>query len=250
MTESMMFTDGFLAWSVAVFLVVSLLAEALPWWFWSLLLLIVFGGILWAAAKFFSGRVFFTSEKLKRIVQVTAGFGFWSSTSWVFDNIAYPGVIAWRGLVEGGLIMSVTAILITAIFLIVYEWKKVDWMGMDALRSVRDNGDVWIAKFEDKGRRGNPIVRSVMRAILFFPVSFFRVVLWMLNKGDAFAFVGLSLVADPFVTTIYLRHGRFDGLRKKDWAIFLASGVLANFYWTLRSYGVVVIIRYFWNMFA
>ena len=219
----------------------------LPWWYW-LALGTAFFAFVFRLSEYFFGAIDLKSDKMKRIAQVTAGFGFWSSTSWVFDNILYPAVLAWRGLVEGGIIMSVTAIAITAIFLIVYEYKKVDWMGMDALRSVRDNGDAWIEKFSGK-KQGNSIIRFAMRAVMYFPVLFLRVALWMLNKGDIFAFIGLSLIADPFVTTIYLRHGRFDGLKKKDWMIFLASGILANFYWTLRSYGVVVIIRYLLTIF-
>ncbi|MDD5083733.1 MAG: hypothetical protein PHT88_02200 [Candidatus Moranbacteria bacterium] len=191
-----------------------------------------------------SESAYFGSAKFKRIAQVTAGFGFWSGTSWVFDNVAYPGVIAWQGVVVGGIVMSAIAILVTAIFLIVYEYKKVDWMGMDALRAVRDNGDAWIQKFSGDGYE-NMFPRYFVKILMYFPVLFFRVALWMLNKGDALAFVGLSIISDPFVTTIYLRHGKFDGLKKKDWVIFLSSSVLSNFYWTLRSYGLVVVIRYF-----
>ncbi len=144
--------------------------------------------------------------------------------------------------------MSTIAIFITAIFLIVYEYKKIDWMGMDALRSVRDNGDEWIQKFGAR-QHHNIAMRLLVKSLAFFPVLFFRLALWMLNKGDFFAFIGLSIVADPFVTTIYLRHGRFDGLKRRDWIIFIASGILSNFYWTLRSYGVVVIIRYVLRIF-
>lgn len=214
-----------------------------PWQYWFASAIVFTLLLLWLN-DYFVDNVYLRSAKMKRIMQFTAGFGFWSSTSWVFDNIMYPGVIAWRGLLEGGLIMASVAIVVELSFLMVYEYKKVDWMGMDALESIRNDGDIWIMKFNGKQYHGI-VVKIWMRIIMFFPVMIFRIVLWMLKKGDVFAFFALSIFMAPFPTTIYLRHGRFDGLRKKDWMIFIASAILGNVYWTLRSYGVVVIIRYF-----
>lgn len=185
---------------------------------------------------------------VQRILQIVAGLGFWSSLSWVGDNIAFPAVIAWKGLLLGGLAMSLISIFITALFLMVYEYKKIDWMGMDVLHDIRNNGLSWAHTYYAR-HYDNAVFHYGNRALFFLPMIFSNMLTWMLQKGDAFAFVALSILSDPFVTTIYLRHGRFDGLKKKDWGIFLCSGVLANMYWTLRSYGVVVAASYALHVF-
>jgi hypothetical protein len=185
----------------------------------------------------------------KRVFQVGFGFGFWSGISWVFDNILYPAVIAWKGLLLGGLIMSVSAIIITAVLLVFYEYTKVDWMGMEELHALKEKGADWMQQFNQK-KSANTLLFWCKRVVFFVPALFFRGVLWMLNRGDGFAFVALSITTDPFLTAIYLRHGRFDGLNARDWGIFLASGILSNVYWTLRSFGVVMLIRFILEKFS
>ena len=40
---------------------------------------------------------------------------------------------------------------------------------------------------------------------------------------------------DPFVTTVYMRHGAgaYSGLSTRDWKIFWASVLVANLWWTI-----------------
>ena len=52
---------------------------------------------------------------------------------------------------------------------------------------------------------------------------------------------------DPFITTAYFRQGRFDGLRLRDWLLFLASVVVSNAYWTLRSGAVATLLVGAWR---
>lgn len=188
-------------------------------------------------------------ERFGRILQVFAGLGFWASLSWVFDNIAYPLMIAWLGFIRGGLVMTALSVLIEFLFLLVYEKQQTDWMGMDFVRDMRDKGGLWIERSE-KLRHRNRFVDSLMRIALFFPITFFRIIVWMLNRGSVFVFLVLSIATAPFPTTIYFREGRFDGLGRRDYVIFAASAVVGNVYWSLRSYGVVVIVEYLWGLFV
>ena len=70
---------------------------------------------------------------------------------------------------------------------------------------------------------------------------------WMLNRGDVFAFVALSLRFDPFITTAYLRRGSYNGMSTRDWKIFLGSVVVSNAAWALVCFGGVEAVRRFWR---
>jgi hypothetical protein len=52
---------------------------------------------------------------------------------------------------------------------------------------------------------------------------------------------------DPFITTVFLRHGRFGGLTKKDWAVFFGSLAFSNGYWIARNVALIEIIKFGWH---
>jgi hypothetical protein len=53
--------------------------------------------------------------------------------------------------------------------------------------------------------------------------------------GDLAAFFILSIIEDPFVVTMYLRHGYINGLRMRDIVIYLGSSIISIAYWTIRN---------------
>jgi len=56
---------------------------------------------------------------------------------------------------------------------------------------------------------------------------------WLLKKSEPVAFLFLTIKFDPVVTAAYMRHGKFNGMNKRYWSIFMGSLVLSNVYWTL-----------------
>jgi hypothetical protein len=52
---------------------------------------------------------------------------------------------------------------------------------------------------------------------------------------------------DPFITTAYLRHGKFSGMTKRDWTIFMSSLILGNAYWTLACYMGISLFEWGWK---
>jgi len=69
--------------------------------------------------------------------------------------------------------------------------------------------------------------------------------IWLLNKNDIFAFVTLSVWQDSFITTIFLRHGKFDKLDKRDYIVFVSSTILSCLVWGILMQVVITAIRGF-----
>jgi len=53
-----------------------------------------------------------------------------------------------------------------------------------------------------------------------------------------------------FVITAYLRHGKFNGMSKRDWAIFMGSLIISNVYWTLACYMGITLFEWGWKVVA
>ncbi len=162
----------------------------------------------------------------ERIGIMAAGHTFKQVEEFIFDYTLYPAVIAWLGAVGGGLVMTASSALVCYLYVLFYDWAKKDWLGLELLKGVRDGE-------EQQGR----VARLIQRAA---------------QKGNWLAFLTLSCFTDPFVTTVYMRHGAeaYNGLSPRDWKIFWASVVVANLWWT----GVVTLavesIRYLLNWFG
>ncbi len=162
----------------------------------------------------------------ERIGIMAVGHGFKQAEEFVFDYTFYPAVIAWLGAISGGLVMTVFSALICWLYLLFYDWSKQDWLGLELLKGVRDGE-------EKQGRVA-------------------RLIQWATRKGDWLAFLALSCFTDPFVTTVYMRHGAeaYNGLSSRDWRIFWGSVLVANLWWT----GVVTLavegLRFIFNWFG
>ena len=194
---------------------------------------------------------------LARLTGIVGAWGLLTIWTVVYDDILYPlAIFKWGPLVGGGC-MAIIAILICVGQLLWYEKTKRDWLGADEVEQIKERGHAWVKNLDawlrgdvSKGgfmRRVRFLIRLIGWSFLFLPSRAFLVTLWALKTNDFCAFVALSITQDPFVTTVFLRHGRFDGLRKKDWAIFMASALLCNAYWIARSTLLVEIVKTVWS---
>jgi hypothetical protein len=226
----------------------ALLVSVAAIWWQAWVALAVGLSLLWAwwdrriIARYFDG-------KGKKVAQITAGWGLWVSINWGFDNVLYPLMIAWKGLILGGGIMTVAAILLNLGYLFFYENRKTknseDWLGMDTVDDLKKKAASWI---ENQGnKRSSNKFAVFIEMFAFIPRNIMRIALWMLNKGSVLTFIVLSILADSFVVAAYFRSGIVGKLRMTDWAIFLSSSLLGNLYWSLRSFGVVIFIQYLWE---
>lgn len=188
-----------------------------------------------------------------RITQILAGHSFLGVFNWLFDNPLYLYVIYRMGPINGGMVMTMLSLVVSLALLLVYERMRVDWLGVSVLETVKERGERWIGVLYERPPREGPwkwIFGAVLRAAAFVPSRLFLAVIWALKKGDGFAFFALSLYTDPFITTAFLRHGRFDGFRRRDWYVFAGSVVVANGYWVLRSFAIVELARQSWRLVA
>jgi MFS family permease len=142
-----------------------------------------------------------------------------------FDYFLYPSVIWKFGIIKGGIVMTFLSFLICYATIIFYDWAKKDWLGIETLKEVKE----------------------------YHGKSFFgRLSSWILRKSDPAVLLFLSIKFDPFITTAYMRKGAdlYNGLKKRDWNIFLSSLIIGNVYWTFVSFTGISVIRYVWNFIS
>ena len=135
---------------------------------------------------------------------VIIGQGIYQTLSWMYDNPLWMAIEAAFG-VRGVAGMMVGAMIINFCVLFYYRSKRVSWLG-------------W-----DKGIELIPIINKMKGRFL----------------REAAIFLFLSVTQDSFITTAYMRHGREDGLKVKDFVIFFASSLISICYWAVRN-GIIV----------
>lgn len=126
----------------------------------------------------------------------------------VFDYALYPWVMWKAGLVKGAAIMWVLSFINCYLTMKFYDWSRTDWLGLETLKEVRDSDE----------KQG----------------FFHKVMRWAMRRGDWMVMLVLSVKFDPFICTVYMRHGahQYNGMTARDWKIFLTSFVIANAWWT------------------
>ena len=139
-----------------------------------------------------------------------------------FDYVLYPWVI-WRlGPLHGAVVMTVLSFLICYVSILLYDWAKKDWLGIETLKQLKEY-------------RGDSRLARVLR--------------WAISKGDAALLFILSVWTDPFITVAYLRQGahRYNGMNARDWKIFMLSLVIGNGYWSLTLFTGISAAEYAWS---
>jgi len=138
----------------------------------------------------------------------------------LFDYTLYPAALLYLGFVWGGLIMTISAIVLNVVTIKVYDWSKTDWLLIETLKSARDNPDVQLP--------------GILGRLQF-----------LLHYGDVAAFFVISMFDDPVDTVLYLRKGshEYNGLSSRDWWIFVGANLLANISWILQLSIVIASIK-------
>lgn len=133
------------------------------------------------------------------------------------------GVGGVHGLLLTWVALSVVSFLACYATLKFYDWSKTDWLGIEYVKTLRELEGVSRTK---------------------------RMIAWLLRKGDSFAVIALSIIFDPFIVLVYMRHGanHYNGLTKRDWKIFLVSILISNGWQTVLLYGGFEGIKRIWNV--
>ena len=166
-----------------------------------------------------------------------SGWGIWSASSVYYDRFAYPAIMLALGDLRGGIIAGLGAMIICVAFLLHYE----------------KTGSQWIASTEDiigqiiKRIKKIESYNIILKIIFFIPRIFMQLSLDSVAKRGVLGFIVLSCMSDPFVTLSFFKKDR-KGLSKKDWMIFMLSGLIANVYWILYTSVILVFVRAIWAM--
>lgn len=169
--------------------------------------------------------IFLISKNLKRTAQVMSGWGIYEAYNFSVDYVLWPVLQSLYGL-YGILILIVMALINNFIILLWYHRKKVDWLGVSEVENLKAKGHLWVHQVSNHEN-------LVRRFSLYLPAKFLQFMIWILNKNDIFAFVTLSVWQDSFITTIFLRHGSFEKLDKRDYFIFIFSTIFGCLGWSL-----------------
>jgi hypothetical protein len=153
------------------------------------------------------------------------GVAFNLGLSYFFFYVAYPFIIWKLGLIEGGITMTCFSAILSYIGISFYDRSGRDWFGIEIIKEK-------LSGLEGKSRIGRLIAGQVKR-------------------GGPLTLVILSIKFDPFVTTVYLRHGqrKFKGLGFRDWIIFFSSAAIGNGYWIFITSGGWALLKYLGHHF-
>ncbi len=152
--------------------------------------------------------------------------------SWSFDFLLYPLIIKLFGFFAGTGTMIILSFFACYAQILFYDKTKKDWVGIETLKEVKDFKPLMLPE----SAIGKFFI-SLINQIGNFSA-------WIMKTSDALFFVFLSIKFDPFITVIHIRHGahKYNGLSKRDWKVFIASLLIANFYWAIAVYmGITVV---------
>lgn len=144
---------------------------------------------------------------------------------WVVDPLITLILFSYVGGIKGFTItwiaLSIVSFFACYLTLKFYDWSKTDWLGIEAVKTLK----------ELEGSRTKQFIAKVIR------------------KGDTVALIALSIAFDPFIVIVYMRHGvnKFNGLSKRDWKIFLFSIAISNGWQAVLLYGGIGVIKQVWK---
>jgi asparagine N-glycosylation enzyme membrane subunit Stt3 len=164
---------------------------------------------------------------LRRALTVATGYGIYIFLGQLYDYVLWPIVQSYHGM-TGAVAMSLGAVAINFGVLHAYQRMGIDWLGVGVLQTLQDR------------------IRTFANRLPALPARFLHALL-RLPRSKPLAFVALSSLTDSFLTTAYLRKGRFGPLEKRDLAIFAGSSVLSCAAWTLVNEGALSVLKTHWR---
>lgn len=184
--------------------------------------------------------VLLVSRSIRKAVCVAAGYGLYALFGELYDMVLWPVIQGAYG-VNGAISMSLGAVAINFTVLSVYQRQKVDWLGVSVIDALMSRSTKTATQF-----RNHP---SWAGAFLFIPAC----IIQFLTRGlktPWLAFILLSTLGDSFLTTAFMRQGRFDPLERRDMVIFFASSLVSCGFWAVWNAGVVAVFLKLWGAFT
>jgi len=180
-----------------------------------------------------------------------AGMGAYQIISWAYDNPIWMALMLFSPIWGTALAIGI-ALVINAVNLFIHRRSKAAWTGLEDFEKFLQAKEELLSEifFLMTSKRALTVfylasvlspdpVRSLQLVFTFF--IFFEIAILISRKrGDLVAFFLLSFWQDAFITTVYLRHSECEnGLRPKDYIIFILSSITSIAYWTVRN-GLIV----------
>jgi hypothetical protein len=181
--------------------------------------------------------VLLVSRSIRKAACVVAGYGLYALFGELYDTVLWPVIQGAYGI-NGAIGMSLGAVAINFTVLSVYQRQKVDWLGVSVMDALMNRSADTVNCF-----RNHP---SWAGAFLFIPA---RIIQFLARglKTPWLAFVILSTLGDSFLTTAFMRQGRFDPLERRDMVIFFASSLVSCGFWAVWNAGVVAVFQQLWR---
>lgn len=167
----------------------------------------------------------------KRIALIATGHSFNAIFDHLYNYWLYIPAVAILGPLKGGIIMALGDVIISLAFIKFYDWAKVDWLGIETLKELLS---------VDTGEENTKKNVSLARKFLQWP---YRAAAWSMKKGRFATFIVLSIMTDPFITTVALREVSYGEMRRRDWGIFFSSAILTNVWWTAQVYLMIILAK-------
>lgn len=184
--------------------------------------------------------VLLVCRNLRKAISVAAGYSIYAILNELYDTVLWP-VVQGRYGIGGAVSMSVGALVINFLVLSVYQRQKVDWLGVGVVDALVNRTTQTAKRF-----LAHPTWTGTF---LYIPGRVLQFFVWAL-KSAWLGFLVLSLVTDSFITTAFLRRGRFGPLERRDILVFLASSTLSCAFWVLWNAGVVAVFLGLWRVLA
>jgi threonine/homoserine/homoserine lactone efflux protein len=125
------------------------------------------------------------------------------------------------GIATGGIIMMLLSLVACLAMVKFYDWSKRDWLGIEELKELKE--------YSGASNAG-------------------RLTAWVLRRSEPVIFLFLSIKADPFITMTYLRHGAFNRMKRRDWAILVGSVAVGNAYWAVACWLGISVVEWLWRV--
>lgn len=181
--------------------------------------------------------VLLVSRSIRKAACVVAGYGLYALFGELYDMVLWPIVQGAYGI-NGAIGMSLGAVAINFVILSIYQRQQVDWLGVSVIDALMSRSTGTVNRF-----RNHP---SLAGAFLFIPAG----IIQFLTRGlktPWLAFILLSTLGDSFLTTAFMRQGRFGPLERRDIAIFFASSLMSCGFWAVWNAGVVAVFQQLWR---
>jgi hypothetical protein len=174
---------------------------------------------------------------IRRALTVATGYGIYIFLGQLYDYVLWPLVQGHHGM-TGAVAMSVGAVITNFIVLLAYQRMGIDWLGTGILHTLQTRSHTLAARLLQQPSWRGALVHLPARLLQFLP---------RLLRSRPLAFFALSSFGDSFLTTAYLRDGRFGPLERRDFWVFAASSVVGCAGWTLLNAGFLTLIKKPWE---